>query len=1146
MAARKRGILRFQIGRTQKRPAKPRRLEFHIRGDVRDLYDFDDAFFSSTGNVVFANFRAAQEFADSFNRDQPDHLKLSPADLNAAALLDEVLHYAVAEYRANVDPDVIERALSELNEEMGGKAVDRMLTSFLKVFPNTEIYRSRSTAETYLNGTTLGVPNRLLVLEELLVGRLGNENPAFEPLRPLIRDEELRGDPLYERVLKVFARPPKRATSDVWGRTSLIDVLREPARRAPYSLSAQLAFVRDHWNARLSPFWMDRLLMGTGLLEEERHALAMRGFGGGPGPAEVPVFNAETEEENFSPDVDWMPRVIMVAKNILVWLDQLSKKYGRSISRLDEIPEEEIAQLGRWGFNALWLIGVWQRSEASRTLKQWTGNPEAAPSAYALFDYEIADSLGGEEALHHLSLLCRRHGIQLASDMVPNHTGIDSKWIREHPDWFIQLPYPPYPGYSYSGESVGPPEAPVLQIEDRYFDRSDAAVTFRWQDRQTGEERFIYHGNDGTGMPWNDTAQLDFARQDVREAVIQTILHVARLFPIIRFDAAMVLTKKHFHRLWYPAPGSGEGVPSRAAHGMKREAFDRLMPNEFWREVVDRVASEVPDTLLLAEAFWLLEGYFVRTLGMHRVYNSAFMHMLKDEDNAKYKDVIKKTVAFEPEVLKRYVNFMSNPDEETAIGQFGDGDKYFGVSLLMLTLPGLPMFGHGQIEGLREKYGMEYQRAYLDEQPRTDLIARYERELVPIAVKRYLFSQVNHFHLFDFESSAGGVNENVFAFTNRSGDERALILYNNSFESTGGRVQYESLDEAQTSRPNSISEALDVTSGSDGVITCRDRISGLEYVVTVGQWLSEGLPVRLRGYEYRALMDFELVADDDKTLSRLAERLNGSGVPNLEQARARQHVQPVIDVLAGVVHRALNTHEDSPVDEIDASVGERIGVDTDVFRRLVGEVEAGCENLAELPDVGSDYPWKQSSRYRKALELISTSFAPNAPVKAVLVARRVQEAMGAVDEAYVRQIVEGVLVSLGMIGRDRSEAVMGIAAGITELDEASAETTRPIERFVPIVASQDIQDALDVHEFAGTLYFNKERFETFAAAAFCEGVLIELGTGAPDKARRVAEHHDAYKRLMRLMDDSDYVWTSVLNRIRRIRRVQSNSVSDRK
>ena len=71
------------------------------------------------------------------------------------------------------------------------------------------------------------------------------------------------------------------------------------------------------------------------------------------------------------------------------------------------------------------------------------------------------------------------------------------------------------------------------------------------------------------------------------------------------------------------------------------------IPEEFWREVVDRVAKEVPDTLLLAEAFWMMEGYFVRTLGMHRVYNSAFMNMLKNQENKKYRDSIKNTLVFE-------------------------------------------------------------------------------------------------------------------------------------------------------------------------------------------------------------------------------------------------------------------------------------------------------------------------------------------------------------------------------------------------------------------------------------------------------------------------------------------------------------------
>ncbi len=92
--------------------------------------------------------------------------------------------------------------------------------------------------------------------------------------------------------------------------------------------------------------------------------------------------------------------------------------------------------------------------------------------------------------------------------------------------------------------------------------------------------------------------------------------------------------------------------------------------------------------------------------------------MLRDEDNAKYRSVIKNTLEFDPDIMKRYVNFMSNPDERTAIDQFGKGDKCFGVAAMMSTLPGLPMFGHGQIEGFTEKYGMEYRW------PRYEEIAR--------------------------------------------------------------------------------------------------------------------------------------------------------------------------------------------------------------------------------------------------------------------------------------------------------------------------------------------------------------------------------------------------------------------------------------
>src|SRR6185436_9159756 len=130
---------------------------------------------------------------------------------------------------------------------------------------------------------------------------------------------------------------------------------------------------------------------------------------------------------------------------------------------------------------------------------------------------------------------------------------------------------------------------------------------------------------------------------------------------------------------------------------------------------------------------------------MHRVYNSAFMHMLMKEDNAMYRGAIRSTLHFNPEILKRYVNFMSNPDEHTAADQFGKGDKYFGVATLLVTLPGLPMFAHGQVEGYHEKYGMEYTRDYRDETRDEGLVSRHQREIFPLLKLRRLFSQTEHF-----------------------------------------------------------------------------------------------------------------------------------------------------------------------------------------------------------------------------------------------------------------------------------------------------------------------------------------------------------------------------------------------------------------
>ena len=255
------------------------------------------------------------------------------------------------------------------------------------------------------------------------------------------------------------------------------------------------------------------------------------------------------------------PTWSLLQKNSYVWLSQLSEKYSREIKHLDQIPDEELIRLSRSGINGLWLIGVWERSLASARIKKLCGNAEAISSAYSLDRYEIARALGGESAYQKLNEQAARFGIRLASDMVPNHMGIDSDWVSTHPDWFVATDSPPFPAYTFNGENLSKDPNIGIFLEDHYYSRSDAAVVFKHVDYRSNQTRFIYHGNDGTSMPWNDTAQLNYLMPEVREAVYQTILQIARKFPVIRFDAAMTLTKRHYQRLWFPEPGKGGDIP---------------------------------------------------------------------------------------------------------------------------------------------------------------------------------------------------------------------------------------------------------------------------------------------------------------------------------------------------------------------------------------------------------------------------------------------------------------------------------------------------------------------------------------------------------------------------------------------------------
>ncbi|MBR7064522.1 MAG: alpha-amylase, partial [Treponema sp.] len=469
---------------------------------------------------------------------------------------------------------------------------------------------------------------------------------------------------------------------------------------------------------------------------------------------------------------------------------------------------------------------------------------------------------------------------------------MDSKWIVEKPNLFIQRQDCPFPQYSFTGENRSLDERVGVYLEDHYYDKTDCAVIFKRVDNYTGDVRYIYHGNDGTGLPWNDTAQIDFLNPSAREEVIQQIIKVAKNFPIIRFDAAMVLAKKHIRRLWYPEPGHGGDIATRSETRLSTSQFNDAIPNEFWREVVDRIAKEVPDTLLLAEAFWMMEGYFVRTLGMHRVYNSAFMNMLKKEENQKYRETIKNTLLFDRQVLKRFVNFMNNPDEETAVAQFGKGDKYFGVCTLMVTMPGLPMFGHGQIEGFEEKYGMEYAKAYWNESPDEYLLHRHEKVIFPLMKNRYLFAEVENFLFYDLWNN-GSVNENVFAYSNEAFGKRTLVLYNNKYERSFGWinqsceyvVKTEDGENDKTLVSKKVAEGLGLTYKDENFCILFEHLSSLWYIRKSSDIFDNGLFVALNGFEVQVYMDIHEVQDtEEKKWSILCESLQGKGCENLEVA----------------------------------------------------------------------------------------------------------------------------------------------------------------------------------------------------------------------------------------------------------------------
>jgi len=836
-------------------------LELAVSRRALERFELDRELISPEGRLRLPDLRAVRRAALKINAGR--HLQRRPertlraGELNAACLVQTVLRNLLGRYRSERRPAVLHDALEHLCRRFDRARVEAALRAFATDFPVPECAREALALDRSGNGALPAQAE--LIFEEMLLVWLANRNPAFASLQDLFDDSELDAETDYRKLLAELE------TSWQQGGSELFDLLETPARGAPGSLRSQLELLL-RLKEELFGQVVERLLVGLDVIaEEERPVFPVDG----PPPPEAEVMSFERlgAAEPRRPEREWMPRVVAMAKVLPVWLEQISRRAGREISRLDQIPDAELERLAAWGVNALWLVGLWQRSPASAKIQELCGRQGAGASAYAIVGYRVATEFGGEAAFQDLEERSHRFGLQLVGDLVPNHTAIDGDWVIDGPERFLSVEESPFPGHTFGGPDLSSNPRVEIFLEDHYFDRTDAAVVFKRLDKESGEARYLYHGNDGTGLPWNDTAQLDFLDAETRAAVISQIVEAARRFPILRLDAAMALVREHVKRLWYPDPGGGGAIPSRAEHGLAVGEFERRMPREFWQEVVEKIHAEAPATLLLAEGFWMMEATMIHLLGIDRVYNSAFLHMLRDEDNAGYRATLKNTLGFDPTILGRFANFLTTPDEPAAAEALGRGDKYFAMATLLATLPGLVILGHGQFEGMSEHYGMHATRPRLDEKADRALLTRHQREIAPLLARRELFSGTDNFRLLDFELDDGRVVEDVFTFTNAHEDERVLVVVHNRDARVAGRlkrsVPYRPMKrsgEPGSSRRVSLREALCVGAKSEEPCRYKDLITGREHEISAQELTRKGLHLELGPYEVRVFGEFQAIS----------------------------------------------------------------------------------------------------------------------------------------------------------------------------------------------------------------------------------------------------------------------------------------------
>jgi len=450
-------------------------------------------------------------------------------------------------------------------------------------------------------------------------------------------------------------------------------------------------------------------------------------------------------------------------------------------------------------------------------------------------------------------------------------------------------------------------------------------------------------------------------------------------------------------------------------------------------------------------------------------------------------------------------------------------------------MPGLPMIGHGQIEGFAEKYGMEYRRAYWDEEADRGLIERHERQVFPLMHRRYLFAEVEHFLMYDFQLGDGSVDENVFAYSNGTGPERALVLYHNRFAETRGWVRTSTsvaargADGERILVRRSLADGLGLNRGAATHMIFRDAVSGLEYIRSCRQIAESGLWAELAAYQLQVFTDLRQVEDDSTgRYARVEAALGGEGVPSIDEAVAELVLAPVLEpfsaltapvrleqlreMLAGSLPeprrqgwlaetaRLVDTLAAAVLEVGDgdgeaALLGRRVTADLQALLLLAGEAAPAPAPKAK-PSASEAAPVKKAIEAAGPEELpqlvarlLALDEAPGLLLSWAVTRSlgRLLDASGPIERAriWVDEWLIGTTLarSLGRAGLDEARAqrvarLLGVTVGLQSWWQLEDGTVRDAGALLELLLADRAACALiGVNLHRGVLWFHKESYE---------------------------------------------------------------------